>query len=364
MATGISDLNHGNYERVACLIFVALIPTFLFTRFWSRLLSKQVGSDDWAALAAGIFALSCSIQTLVATAHGWGRHKVNLDAKDLRLVLILHWTFQITYKITVGLNKTSMLLLYLRIMPQRISRITCWTLLTLIGLFAFATTVASIFQCIPVEKAWIKSKHGHCYSLTRAWYANAGFSIATDFIILFLPMHMVYNLHRAKREKILLYAVFGVGMFVTSTSIMRTFMLKGADNPDITYDVKSGFWSLIEINVGVICICLPPLRALLSRQFPSLNFGISGSDPHPQPYLSSSISAPKSGGSTGIRKGRGQAPLESEEELVYFTDENSLPLRDNGIKDATGYKVTDMGKERERLERVHVRLLHWERQER
>lgn len=56
--------------------------------------------------------------------------------------------------------------------------------------------------------------------------------------------------------------------------------------------------------------------------------------------------------------------MESEEELVYFTDENSLPLRDNGIKDATGYKVTNMGKEGERLERVHVRLQHWERQER
>jgi hypothetical protein len=97
-------------------------------------------------------------------------------------------------------------------MPQRIYRITCRALLTLVGLFAFATTVASIFQCIPVEKAWIKSKNGHCYSLTRAWYANAGFSIATDFIILFLPMHMIYNLHRAKQEKILLYAVFGVGM--------------------------------------------------------------------------------------------------------------------------------------------------------
>jgi hypothetical protein len=104
-----------------------------------------------------------------------------------------------------------MLLLYLRIMPQRMYRIACWTLLTIVALFAFATTIASVFQCVPVEKAWIKSKKGYCYNLTDAWYANAGFSIATDFIILFLPMHMVYNLHRAKQEKLLLYAIFGVG---------------------------------------------------------------------------------------------------------------------------------------------------------
>jgi hypothetical protein len=52
MAADTSDLHHGNYERVACLIFIVLAPFFLFTRFWSRILAKQVGSDDWAALAA------------------------------------------------------------------------------------------------------------------------------------------------------------------------------------------------------------------------------------------------------------------------------------------------------------------------
>jgi hypothetical protein len=44
-----------------------------------------------------------------------------------------------------------------------------------------------------------------------AWYTNAVFSIVTDFIILCVPMHMVYNLQRDKREKILLYFVFGMG---------------------------------------------------------------------------------------------------------------------------------------------------------
>ena len=56
--------------------------------------------------------------------------------------------------------------------------------------------------------------------------------------------------------------------------------------------------------------------------------------------------------------------MESEEELVYFTDENSLSLVDNGITDTTGYKAANMGKEGERVERVHVRLQQWERQER
>jgi hypothetical protein len=52
MAVDTSDLHHGDYERIACIVFIVLAPFFLFTRFWSRILAKQVGSDDWAALAA------------------------------------------------------------------------------------------------------------------------------------------------------------------------------------------------------------------------------------------------------------------------------------------------------------------------
>lgn len=52
---------------------------------------------------------------------------------------------------------------------------------------------------------------GHCYNLVNAWYSNAVFSIITDILILILPMHMVYKLQRDKREKLMLYAVFGLG---------------------------------------------------------------------------------------------------------------------------------------------------------
>jgi hypothetical protein len=111
----------------------------------------------------------------------------------------------------VALNKISILLLYLRIMPQNMYRISIFVLLTLVGLFCLSTTIAGVFQCVPVAKAWHKSMDGHCYNLVEAWYTNAVFSIVTDFVILMLPMHMVYKLHRDKREKVLLYFIFGIG---------------------------------------------------------------------------------------------------------------------------------------------------------
>lgn len=345
-----SDLNHGHYEWVACVVFCAITPVFLFLRFYSRLESKQLGSDDWAALGAWMFAFSCNLQTILAINHGWGRHLANLKPDQVTITLLLHWSFQITYKPTVALNKISILLLYLRIMPQRAYRMTVYILLALVSLFCLATTVAGVFQCVPVAKAWHKSMKGHCYNLKDAWYTNAVFSIVTDFVILFLPMHMVYKLQRDKREKVLLYFIFGIGGFVTFTSIMRFFALKDANSKDSTYDVNSGFWSVIEINIGVICICLPPMRALLSRHLHFLISNRSGMDdadrPYPLGYVKTDPNSSKSSEPKLVHLPDGQGrrtmyPEESEEELVHGSNERGHGRQESGIMKTMQFSVTE-----------------------
>ncbi|OBT52763.1 hypothetical protein VE04_07067 [Pseudogymnoascus sp. 24MN13] len=228
-------------------------------------------------------------------------------------------------------------------MPQRFYRVSIYGLLAVVGLFAFSTVIAGIFQCIPVDKAWNKSKPGHCYNLVDAWYSNAIFSITTDFLILFLPMHMVYKLQRARWEKFLLYAVFGFGFFITFTSIMRFFALKSAKNPDTTYDITSGFWSVIEINVGVIVICLPPLRTLLSRQFSFFNRSRSQTDGGPYHAHSDEPSQLVTIGGSGPRsqtRKKGE-PDDSEEELV--TGDNSVRLMDGSILKKKEFVISERG---------------------
>lgn len=83
------------------------------------------------------------------------------------------------------------------------------------SIFPPISQIEQLLTCIqsrPVHKAWNKHLDGHCYNLVNAWYTNAVFSITTDILILILPMHMVYKLQRDKREKLLLYAVFGLGI--------------------------------------------------------------------------------------------------------------------------------------------------------
>lgn len=59
---------------------------------------------------------------------------------------------------------------------------------------------------------------------------------------------------------------------VTVVSILRLHSLvylAASDNP--TWDQwTTALWSVIEVNIGIICTCLPTLRLLLLRIFPGL----------------------------------------------------------------------------------------------
>jgi len=109
------------------------------------------------------------------------------------------------------MTKMSILMLYLRIFIQRWFRIICYILLCIIASYMIAAFFASIFQCIPVARAWNKTIPGSCIDITANWYANAGFSIATDIIILALPMYPIYNSKIVLGRKIALMCVFALG---------------------------------------------------------------------------------------------------------------------------------------------------------
>ena len=84
-------------------------------------------------------------------------------------------------------------------------------MLGLVISYLVATTAATIWQCTPIERAWNMKVPGTCISLTKNWYANAGFAIATDVIILCLPMQPLWTSSLQKSQKLALMFVFALG---------------------------------------------------------------------------------------------------------------------------------------------------------
>lgn len=88
-----------------------------------------------------------------------------------------------------------------------------------------------------------------------------------DIWILLLPYKLIIAIPRPTREKLAVYAVFGLGAFSTLCAIIRFhFLVVAFNSKDPYYDsLGVNVWSVIEVNVGIICASMPTLRPLLSR---------------------------------------------------------------------------------------------------
>lgn len=263
---------------VPSVVFLAVGPLAVTIRLWSRLRTAgKIGADDLTICVSLVFAMACSAVLIVACHYGYGRHLSTLSVNNRGKALMYFYFSQFTYKISINATKASILLLYLRIFVQKQFRLICWTLMGFVVAFGTATTLASIFQCTPIPRAWNKNIPGVCLNTVIFWYTNAGFSIAGDLILLILPMPVLYNLKLPLNQRIALMLVFSLGAFIIVTSILRmTTLNTTAKSPDPTYECQATMWTVLEANVAIICACLPMCRILLAALFPRI-FSLSSS---------------------------------------------------------------------------------------
>ncbi|CAI7614805.1 unnamed protein product [Penicillium viridicatum] len=268
--------------QVPCIVFLITTPAFVAIRLWSRAKSKSgLGWDDWTILVSSMFAVIVMALMLAACTYGFGQHIANITTPHRLMTMKLFFVSQAFYKLTMNMTKMSILMLYLRIFIQRWFRITCYVFLVIITSYMVGAFFASVFQCTPVARAWNKNIPGSCIDITTNWYANAGFSIATDIIILTLPMYPLYKSKIILKRKIALMIVFALGAFVVVTSIVRMQTLDfSSTSPDPTYDIASSVWTMLEENVAITCACLPMMWMPLARLFPSFFSLDSGTDSH------------------------------------------------------------------------------------
>ncbi|KAI1769995.1 hypothetical protein F4818DRAFT_446722 [Hypoxylon cercidicola] len=252
---------------IPVIVFLAICPLVVGTRIWSRMGSGgRLGADDYTILVSLGFALASGGVMLAACRYGYGKHVTTLSASDK------YQAFKVTYKTCINLTKASILLLYLRIFSNtKWLRWACRFMLTIVVLYCVASVTATIFQCTPITKAFDKSLKGTCIDNGQFWYANAGFSITTDVIILILPMPLVYALQVPRVQKAALIMVFALGVFVVITSCLRVTTIDiQATTPDQTYNISSTMWTITEMNVAIVCACLPQIRPLIVKWFPRL----------------------------------------------------------------------------------------------
>jgi hypothetical protein len=139
-------------------------------------------------------------------------------------------------------------------------------------------------QCTPLAKLWDLTGRapGHCINTNIFYFSmhpriflapqlifvvTSGFHILIDIWILLLPYNLILSIPRPLRERLAVYGVFGLGVLGTICAVIRfNYFVMVSKSTDPFYDsIVVNIWSIIEVNVGILCASLPTLRPLFSR---------------------------------------------------------------------------------------------------
>ncbi|KAL8962833.1 MAG: hypothetical protein Q9193_000822 [Seirophora villosa] len=224
-------------------------------------------------ITALVMVIVAGLVVLGRFAARWPKKSYGYDDYAI-LVSLYFYVAQVVYKVVVGFNKISILMLYLRIFISKAFRLACYVNLGIVVAFTIGSTMATVLQCVPIAASWDKNIDATCTNKAVFWYAFAVINILTDAIILFLPVREILRLHLDRRERIGLLALFSLGTFVTVSSVIRaTAVANSVDNQnDITWNfIPRGIWTLIEANTGIICASLPMLYKPAAIIFPWLH---------------------------------------------------------------------------------------------
>ena len=215
-------------------------------RFWSRRLSRApLWWDDWFCLflLVSIFSVLPPrgylniyvLQSIVFPYNvfngllviaGQGRHAADLPDHGAKAFL---WVFGDTlwYTFDLAMFKYGILLLYIRIFPQRWLRPFVITLSALIAVWLVIMELVFLFKCKPIYAAWDLNAlaTAKCLDFVHVFIGQSVPTIFFDLIILSLPPILVWRVRIPAIDKTSVVATFLLCGLVTGASVVRLVLI-------------------------------------------------------------------------------------------------------------------------------------------
>ncbi|CAN9087251.1 unnamed protein product [Alternaria alternata] len=236
---------------------------------------RQVSWDDLTMGVVLCLAIPPAVFGHFLVENGLGRDIWTL--KDYQITNVLYYYFlgEIFYVTGLGISKISILFFYLRVFPAKSFRVLTYSVMAVCALYTVAFFVATLIQCRPISMAWTQwdgLHEGTCNDIHLQGWIAAAINIFLDAVVMALPMKHLAGLNMSLKKKLMVMAMFGVGIFVIIISVIRLeSLIHFSNTQNITWDyVDAGLWSLIEIDVSIICGCMPAHRMLIAKFWPKI----------------------------------------------------------------------------------------------
>ncbi|KAI1654050.1 hypothetical protein F4813DRAFT_232561 [Daldinia decipiens] len=240
-------------------------------------LLKNSGVDDWLCLGAALCSFGTYLANMTGIVVGFGNPLPSMTPEERDIALKTLWISPPLWGLSSSLVKMSIVTSYLRIWSGKRFKLLCYALICVISMFGLTLFLGGILACVPVSLSWgppgpASRDPRHCMDLPLFMFATSIPNTAIDLAVLAVPIPLFRKLHIAPKQRAALTAVFTVGVVVCIASIMRLVTLqhvRHTEDPSVS-GLPLGIWSGVELDLGIICACLPTLRPMIARAFPRL----------------------------------------------------------------------------------------------
>ncbi|KAF2735643.1 hypothetical protein EJ04DRAFT_563154 [Polyplosphaeria fusca] len=278
-------------SRVILGIVIALTITSTLSivlRFvGKRIKQTKFCYEDVLIIAAQVVIYGLAVVTLLEVILGNAGHRAAEDPAKVPQALKILIPVQCLYGASLALIKISICVFYNRIFDSRRFHIASWTVIILVLAWASGAILHALLECRPLAFAWNSGiDGGHCASdRIKPWVVIGALDVVIDFMILCLPLPMLWNLRVSLADRIALFCIFGAGISTMIISVLRVEALKRVSFNDVTFSGSNALiWSFLEPSVGVTVACAPFFRPIFHsnfhRTFPDSSIEMRPRSPH------------------------------------------------------------------------------------
>lgn len=267
---------------ITASVFSAISALFVLQRFAVKIFSPDLllGLDDWMVLLAALIQAPCvAIACVPGVANGLGKDIWKLTPEQITNFAYYLYVYTTIYFVNIAVCKLSFLLFYLRVFPAPRVRSILWATVGFVGVYGTFFFFMNTFQCTPIAHywhRWDRQHEGKCLNASVIAWANAAISISIDLWMICIPLWQLKGVNLDWKKKLGVGLMFCVGLFSTIVSSIRLSGLVQHNwaSPNQSWvKLDLAIWCCVEVNVAIICACLPAFRSLLVRLFPFLPLG-------------------------------------------------------------------------------------------
>ncbi|KAI1384974.1 uncharacterized protein F4822DRAFT_379315 [Hypoxylon trugodes] len=168
------------------------------------------------------------------------------------------------------MTKISVLLMYQRIFATPRFKAVTWIMIGVSIAWTTTFTFALMFSCSPIASQWDDSLPYTCVDEVALFTTALATDVATDFLVLLLPVYKTWQLKMKFTRKVVIVCIFLLGGLVSIVGIIRIhfltqiyYVLNSGYHPDTTWVYAPVYyWTIIETNAGILSACLPTLRPI------------------------------------------------------------------------------------------------------